>query len=59
MKDTNDKKLESLETKLIELTNEISSLKKEGNQEIKDSLQVQFKIILYLTTFLHEKASSD
>ena len=59
MKDTNDKKLESLETKLIELTNEISSLKKEGNQEIKDSLQVQFKIILYLTTFLHEKTSSD
>ena len=59
MKDTNDKKLESLETKLIELTNEISSLKKEGNQEIKDSLQVQFKIILYLTTFLDEKASSD
>jgi hypothetical protein len=28
------------ETKLVELTKEITSLKQEGNQELKDSLQV-------------------
>jgi len=42
MKDANDKKLETLESKLVEITAQIVSLKNEGNQEIKDSLKVNF-----------------
>ena len=45
MKDANDKKLESLETKLVDLTREISSLKSEGNQDLKESLEVDLKNI--------------
>ena len=52
MKDANDKKLETLESKLVEITAQIVSLKNEGNQEIKDSLKVNFlafKSLLNLT----------
>jgi hypothetical protein len=52
MKDANDKKLEKLESKLVEITAQIVSLKNEGNQEIKDSLKVNFlafKSLLNLT----------
>jgi hypothetical protein len=48
MKDANDKKLETLESKLVEITAQIVSLKNEGNQEIKDSLKVNFLTFLSL-----------
>jgi hypothetical protein len=41
MKDANDKKLDNLETKLSELTKEITSLRAEGNQDLKESLKAR------------------
>ena len=39
LKDANDKKLSSLESKLVEVSAQIVSLKSDGNKEVQDSLK--------------------